>query len=201
MTARLCAHGDKEWRCTICCVAYLRRNETRLRRTVRTRTSGTGDGPRPPFGSREPININAHDLIQDLNSHGGTDGLEHKLNTYRDPQALATLQRQTRQYRSRCALILRDAVAPYPLTWDTPTVDSDGHPTVRTLPIGCPVVSEHGGCPGELYVHADPDPLSPHYGKAAVIQCHTDDDHEWTLAAGGWLRLGVLLGGRLDDTA
>lgn len=204
MPKRLCPHHDKDWRCIVCCLAYLRRNTHILDRAVQTSDRGRTDGPRPPFGSREPINVSALALVQDLNQHGGTNGLEHKANTYRDPQAHADIKRRIRQFRSRCALILGDALAPYPLTWDTPvTRETDGQTvhTVETRPIGCPVVTADGPCTGELYVHADDDAGSANFGKAAVIVCHADDEHEWTLASGGWLRLGVLLGGRMDGAA
>jgi hypothetical protein len=201
MTGDLCPHGDKDWRCTICCIANLRRDTPRLQKAVRVRDTASMDGPRPGFTSRPPINIAALALLQDLTRLGGPDGIEHTLNTMRDPQIIADIERRTRQYRSRAALILHDALAPYPLTWDTPGVDADGQDIVETKPVPCPVVSEYGDCGGPLMVHRDGDETSDNYGKAAVIVCRLKDDHEWPLAHGGWLRLGVLLGGRMDGVA
>jgi hypothetical protein len=199
---RLCPHADKEWRCTTCCIAELRRNHTRLTAAVSVRNKTGNDGPRPAFGSREPINVSALALLQDLGQHGGTDGLEAKLATTRDPNALRDLQRQVRQYRSRSALILHDALAPYPMLWpveETVTDKATGEQKQvwKDRPIPCPVIDEDGPCGGDLMVHRDDDPASPNFGKAAVIVCRSDDEHEWTLAHGGWLRLGVLLGGEV----
>lgn len=192
----LCPHGDRDWRCPVCCLADLRRDLPRLQRAVRQNEKGTGGGSRG-FASRVPTGFGtaALALIQDINARGGLDYIERQLNTVRDPEPLALLRRHVRQYRSRAALILHDALAPYPLTWDTPGVNRDGDPIVETKPIPCPVVDITGSCGAALLVHRDNNPKSEHYGMAAVIQCQRDEDHAWTLEAGGWLRLGVLLGG------
>lgn len=191
----LCPHGDRDWRCPTCCLAELRRNHPRLMLAVQVRDKTGGSGGRTPFGSREPINVGALALLQDVMAAGGLDRVEEQLATRRDPALLAALRKQVRQWRSRSALILKDALAPYPLTWDTHSTNDKGEPTVVTRPIPCPVVTAEGNCPGTLDVHRDNDPASLDFGKAAVIRCNRDDDHEWTLQAGGWLRLGVLLGG------
>lgn len=195
MSRASCPHGDKEWRCPICCLAALRRDLPRLHRAVSVRDKTGTLGGRSAFGSREPINTSALSLLQDIDHAGGLDYIERELNTLRDPQRLGPLRRHVRQYRSRCALILHDALAPYPLTWDTPGVDDDGKPIVETKPIPCPVVNDIGSCDAPLMVHRENDYRSEHFGKAAVIRCRIDDEHEWTLANAGWLRLGVLLGG------
>lgn len=200
MSKRLCPHGDKDWRCATCCIAELRRNHTRLEAAVSIRDRGRPVGPRPGFASREPINVSALALLQDLKQHGGPTGLEQQLATTTDPQTLTDLRRKVRQYRSRSSLILHDALAPYPLLWPvevTVTDEQTGQPktVVKDKPITCPVIDEDGTCAGDLFVHRDDDPASADYGKAAVIVCRRDDEHEWTLKAGGWLRLGVLLGG------
>jgi hypothetical protein len=197
-----CPHGDKDWRCPVCCIAEIRRNLPRLERAVAVREkTGDSEGAARFFASRELINVAAYALLQDLNRAGGPTGLEHALNTLRDPARLAEVKREVRQLRSRLALILRDALAPYPLTWDTSSTDHDGRRTVETKPIPCPVVDQDGDCAGPLYVHRDNDPDSDDYGKPAVIRCKHDDDHEWTLAHGGWLKLGVLLGGEIGGVA
>lgn len=212
MSDDLCPHGDKDWRCVICCLASLRRDHQRLTRAVRTRDKSGSDGPRPAFASKEPINLGALALLQDIAKTGGLDRIEAQLNTLRDPEPLRELQTKVRKYRSRCALVLKDALAPYPLTWAVygprtspggrPVLNSDGQQVDgwQDTPIPCPVVNEHGDCAAPLLVHRDNDPDSKHYGKAAVIRCKRDDDHEWQLAHGGWLTLGVLLGGTMGET-
>jgi hypothetical protein len=190
-----CPHGDKTWRCPTCCLADLRRDLRRLEAAVSDRDKSTPGGGRSVFGSREPINLPALALIQDIQQAGGLDYVERQLNTLRDPVLLRDLRKNLRQWRSRAALVLRDALAPYPLTWDTDSTDDNGNPTVVTAPILCPVVDEYGSCNSPLLVHRDNDPVSDDYGKPAVIRCRKDDTHEWPMADRGWLRLGVLLGG------
>jgi hypothetical protein len=202
VTVDRCPHGDKDWRCPTCCIAEIRRNQPRLHRAVSIREkTGGSEGTARFFASREPINVPAYALLQDLNRAGGATGLEQALSTLRDPSRLAEVRRTLRQLRSRLALVLHDALAPYPLTWDTPTIDQHGRRTIETKPIPCPVVNENGDCGGPLHVHRDNDPHSEHYGKPAVIRCKHNDDHEWTLAHGGWLNLGVLLGGQIGGAA
>ena len=180
----LCPHGDRDWRCPTCCLMDLRRDYSRLVQAVTEAEKGTGGG-RSSFGSRVPAGFGtaALALLQDINARGGLDYIERELNTLRDPEPLGLLRRNVRQYRSRAALILHDALAPYPLLWPDNT------------PVACPVVNDEGDCAGGLLVHRDNQPASPDYGKAAVIRCRAHDDHEWTVADAGWLRLGVLLGG------
>lgn len=196
MNRPTCPHGDKTWRCPICCLADLRRDLPRLRTAVRHTQKGSSGG-RSAFGSRVPAGFGtaALALLQDITQAGGLDYIERELNTLRDLERLQQLRRHVRQYRSRAALILHDALAPYPLTWDTPSTSQAGETVVETRPIPCPVVDDIGDCGAPLLVHRDNDPDSEDYGKAAVIRCKRDDDHEWTLANAGWLRLGVLLGG------
>ena len=192
----LCPHGDKDWRCPVCCILSLRRDLRRLERAVRANEKSTGGGA-SSFGSRVPtgFGVAALALLQDINTAGGLDYIERQLNTLTDPEALADMRKKVRQYRSRCALILHDALAPYPLTWDTPGTTQTGEEIVETKPVPCPVVHELGQCGADLMVHRDNDPKSEDYGKAAIIRCRHNDDHEWTLRNAGWLRLGVLLGG------
>lgn len=192
---RLCDHGDKDWHCTVCCLAYLRQNLPRVEKAVRNRdkTSQGGGSSRPASGSREQINVGAFALLQDVAREGGTNGLERNLATLHEPERADTA-RLVRQFRSRCALVLKDALAPFPLTWDAKDVDENGNP-IRNKPVLCPVVNENGDCGGQLYVHRDDQPTSPNYGKAAIIVCRNDDEHAWPMADGGWLRLGVLFGG------
>ena len=180
----LCPHHDREWRCPVCCLASLRRDLPRLRSAVRNNEKGAAGGS-SSFGSRVPTGFGtaAYSLLQDIQARGGLDYIERELNTLSEPQPLNDLRRNVRQYRSRCALILHDALAPYPLLWPDNSV------------IGCPVVDEYGTCAAPLKVHRDNDAGSEHYGKAAIIRCQRTDDHEWTVAHAGWLRLGVLLGG------
>jgi hypothetical protein len=194
MTAT-CSHGDRDWRCPTCCLLNLRRDLHRLELAVSVRDKSSAQGGRSIFGSREPINLPALALLQDIHRAGGLDYVERQLNTLRDPAVLADLRTGLRRWRSRAALVLRDALAPYPLTWDTPGLDDTGRPTVVTRPIPCPVIDQIGTCDGPLHVHRENEQTSADYGKPAVIRCPRDDSHEWTLAQGGWLRLGVLLGG------
>lgn len=192
----LCPHGDKDWRCPTCCLAELRRNTPRLEKAVRNADKTiSGGSSSPGFGSRVPagFSVSAFSLLQDIRQHGGLDIIEKQLNTMRDPERLTALRKTLRQWRSRASLILRDALAPYPLTWDTPVPQQDGTDRIENRPVPCPVVDEYGDCGHPLLVHRDNDPGSPNYGKAAVIRCRARDDHEWPLAHGGWLRLGVLL--------
>lgn len=184
MTRDLCPHQDRDWRCPVCCLQSLRRDLPRLQRAIRQNEKTSGGGSLT-FGSRVPAGFGtaALALVQDITAAGGLDYIERQLNTLRDHAPLSLLKRSVRQYRSRCALILHDALAPYPLLWPDNTA------------VTCPVVDEFGSCDQPLAVHRDNDPRSEHYGKAAVIRCRRDDDHEWTVADAGWLRLGVLLGG------
>lgn len=209
----LCPHGDKTWRCPTCCLLELRRNLPRLEQAVSVRDKTGGSGPRPAFGSREPINSSALAVLQDIRKAGGLDSVEAQLSTLRDPARLGDLRRQLRQWRSRTALVLHDALAPYQLVWPVhgPILDKTGQPLLdehgqaregwRDKPIPCPVVTVDGDCNAGLSVHRDDDPDSPDYGKASLIRCQRDDTHEWPLAHGGWLRLGVLLGGTIGATA
>jgi hypothetical protein len=188
----LCPHQDKPWRCITCCLKALRNDLPRLQRAVKNAEKNNQTGSNPGFGSRVPagFSVSALALVQDLEQAGGLDRIEQQLNTLRDPELLRDLQRHVRQWRSRCALILRDALAPYTLTWSVR--ERDGW---RDRPIPCPVVNEYGDCAAPLIVHRDNNPESASYGKPQTIRCRTNDDHEWPLAHGGWLRLGVLLGG------
>ena len=199
MSADRCPHDDKPWRCVPCCLAELRRSVPLLTRAVRVRDKGGQDGPRPGFASRPPINVAAFALLQDIKQAGGTDGLEATVNTVSDPNELYETRRLIRQYRSRAALVLHEALAPYPLLWPYIETTASGEEVTRNKPIGCPVTSEDGQCQGALMVHRDNDPASPNYGKAAVIRCQVDDEHEWAWAFGGWLRLGAML--RLDQAS
>lgn len=180
----LCAHGDKEWRCPTCCLMHLRRDLPRLKDAVQNHQRGLGGGS-GAFGSRVPTGFGtaAFALLQDITQAGGLDYIERDLNTLLDHERLQALRRDVRQYRSRCALILHDALAPFPLLW--PNND----------PVLCPVVDERGSCNAELLVHRDNDQHSDNFGQAAVIRCRYDDDHEWSAIRGDWLRLGVLFGG------
>jgi hypothetical protein len=193
-----CPHRDKPWRCVTCCLAALRRDLPRLERAVTVRLDGAerADYVRGGMPSWELINLNARALIQDIERAGGLDQIEAKLNTYRDPDALADLRRHVRQWRSRAALILADVLAPVPLMWDA---EVDG--TIKTIPVLCPVVSDQGDCHGSLRYHRDDDPNSDYYERRAIIRCARDDDHEWHIRHGGWLRLGVLLGGTMGGAA
>lgn len=193
MSAEECPHKDKPWRCIPCCISALWRDVPRLERAIRNQERAGNDGPRPGFGSREPINLAAYALLQDLGRHGGVGGLDNALHTLRDPARLNELRRRTRQYRSRASLILHEALAPYPLRW--PVDQPDG--TCKDEDVPCPVIDDEGTCGGQLLIHRNTDSTSGTYGKPLTIVCRYDDTHEW--AAGlGWLRLGVLLGGRLD---
>lgn len=203
MTDETCDHGDKPWRCPVCCLAELRRNLPKLEQAVTNAESAKGGGGRPGFGSRTPpgFSLPALSLLREIRDAGGLDIVEAQLNTLRDPERLTAVRRSLRQWRSRAALVLQDALAPYPLTWDTPVTAEDGTARVETRPIPCPVVDEDGDCAGPLMVHRDNNERSPDFGKSTVIRCGYDDDHEWPLASGGWLRLGVLLGGTMGETA
>jgi hypothetical protein len=188
-----CAHGVKEARCVVCALAELRR---RLPEVTRAVAGAREVGPAAEFTSGgapswEPINLAAMSLLQDINADGGLDAVEAALNTVTDPERLRVLQRNVRIWRSRATLILGLALAPYPLRWDRRKTDG----TVETVNVLCPVVDDQGDCGGILRVHRDNDPSSEHYGRAAVIICTHDDEHDWPMREGGWLRLGVLLGG------
>lgn len=214
MTADVCDHGDKPWRCPTCCLAELRRNLPRLEKAVRGATRGNANSGSPGFGSRVPagFSVSAFALLQDIRQHGGLDIIEAQLTTLRDPERLEQIRRTLRQWRSRASLILSDALAPYPLRWPvygplwnpdgTPVLNDDGQQQDgwRDQDIPCPVVSDDGDCAAPLLVHRDNDPDSPNFGKPESIRCRRDDTHEWTLAHGGWLRLGVLLGGTVNGT-
>lgn len=80
----------------------------------------------------------------------------------------------------RCALVLREARAPYRLLG----------PDSR--PVECPVIEqgEHGAypCRGELLVFRDDET-----GVPRTIRCRANVTHEW-LSGPGWMRLGALLG-------
>ncbi len=193
--ADVCPHGDKPWRCPTCCLAELRRKLPRVETAVRVRDKTGGGSSGGVFGSRIEINTDAFALLQDIRKAGGLDKIEADLNTLRAPRPLNELRRTVRQWRSRCDLILRDATAPFPLTWDVPGLDKQGLPILTTKTILCPVVNEHGDCGGELHVHRDDDPKSLTFSSPDLIRCRRNDDHEWTIKHGGWLRLGVLLGG------
>lgn len=193
MKTDLCAHMVKEARCVICSLAELRRQLPELHRAV---TGPREVGPAADFtkgGERswEPINLAALSLLQDIDARNGLDAVEAALNTTTDPERLREVQRDVRIWRSRCVLILGLALAPYPLRWDRRKPDG----SVEEVDVLCPVVNDTGDCGGTLRVHRDNDPNSEHYARAAVIICTRDDDHEWPLRHGGWLRLGVLLGG------
>lgn len=212
MSDPTCPHGDKQWRCPTCCLLELRRNLPRLDQAVSVRDKTVGGGPRPAFGSREPINVSALALLQDIRKAGGCNGIEHNLATISDPEGLAALRKSLRGWRSRSALILRDALAPYELVWPVhgPRTNKNGEPLRndhgvqvegwQDRPVLCPVVNDEGDCASPLLVHREDDPGSVDYGKATVIRCRRHDDHEWPLAHGGWLRLGVLLGGTMGET-
>lgn len=193
MKPEICAHGVKEARCTICALAELRRRLPDLSRAV----AGAREvGPAAEYTSGgapswEPINLSALSLLQDIDAKGGLNTVEASLNTLTDPEQHRALSRDVRIWRARCTLILGLALAPYPLRWDRRT--SSG--TVETVNVLCPVINDQGDCGGILRVHRDNDPASEHYGRAAVIICTLTDDHDWPLRDGGWLRLGVLLGG------
>lgn len=190
-----CPHGDKDWRCPICCLAELRRKLPRIEAAVTARDKTGSSSGRSVFGSRMEINTSALALLQDVSAAGGLNTVEHHLNTLIDNLALNQLKRNVRQWRSRCNLILKEATAPYDLTWDVPGTDKDGNPTVRTETILCPVVNEHGDCAGRLQVYRDNDPKSATFMRPQTITCRNDDDHTWGVHYGGWMRLGVLLGG------
>lgn len=212
MTADKCPHGDKDWRCPTCCLAELRRNHPRLVAAVRNRDQGGPGGGKAVFGSRVPINDGALALLQDIAAAGGLDSIEGALNTLRDPARLAAVKTNLRKWRSRCSLVLKDSTAPYPLLWPDwvpardakgqPVLEPDGEPkmVLKDKPVACPVVSDEGDCAGDLMVHRDDDDDSPNLGKPSAIVCRRDDDHAWTLANRGWLRLGVLLGGTVTGS-
>jgi hypothetical protein len=211
MTDTRCPHGDREHRCPTCCLLALRKYMPALDRAVSIRDKAPGSGPRPAFGSREPINTSAFALLQDINRAGGLNTVEHHLHVLRDPE-LRGLERNVRQWRSRASLILRLATAPYPVLWPTlvpvvragkPVLDGRGQPRLelRDRPVPCPVVLEEGDCAAPLRVHRDDDPESPSFTRPELIRCARYEDHEWTLAHGGWLRLGSLLGGQLGGAA
>lgn len=190
-----CPHGDKQWRCPTCCLAELRRKMPRVERAISNREKTGGSSGKSVFGSRMEINTSAMALVQDISRAGGLDKIEADLNTLTESLTLNQLRRSVRQWRSRCDLVLREVTAPYDLTWDVHETDSDGNHHIRTRPILCPVVNEHGDCAGKLQVHRDDDQDSATFGREQTITCRNADDHTWGIQYGGWLRLGVLLGG------
>lgn len=103
------------------------------------------------------------------------------LRTLGGTESVERAERRTATWERRTRIVLGEAWAPYRLLWPT------------GQPVDCPVVEWRAGvlraCPGVLFVHR-----SDETGIPSEIRCRDIPDHSWAAGAGGWLRLGVLLG-------
>jgi hypothetical protein len=180
-----CSHGDRPLRCGICALMELRQAVDRIHIAVTDPRAVTGgsDFVRGGAPSWEPINLAALSLLQDIRAAGGLTLVEATMRSTVAPESAAVAVRQVVGWRNRAHLILGTALAAYALLWPDNTA------------VLCPVIDEHGECAAPLKVHREQDPDHPSYGRPALVQCARDHDHNWPLAYGGWLRLGVLLGG------
>lgn len=165
--------------------------------------------------SWEPLNLSAMSLLQDIVSQGRSlllgrrqdDSstandvlwlLEHQAERFgAGHEITAATRRKVESWRHRADAILERSKAPFALLGDHAFIDRTGRKRHTSIHVSCPVVDPkvERPCIGKLYVHPA-EALRAEWGEGAAITCNRDRTHTWSKAAGGWVRLAVLL----DDT-